>query len=56
MNLQPYLFFDGRCEEALDFYKKAIGAQVEVRDALEGLPRQERLHAAEREQGDALPP
>jgi PhnB protein len=30
MNVQPYLFFDGRCEEALDFYKKAIGAQVET--------------------------
>jgi PhnB protein len=28
MNLQPYLFFDGRCEEALEFYKKAIGAKV----------------------------
>jgi PhnB protein len=30
MNVQPYLFFDGRCEEALDFYQKAIGAQVEM--------------------------
>ena len=30
MQVQPYLFFDGRCEEALDFYKKAIGAQVEM--------------------------
>ncbi len=30
MHVQPYLFFDGRCEEALDFYKKAIGAQVEM--------------------------
>ena len=30
MNLQPYLFFDGRCEEAIDFYKKAIGAKVDV--------------------------
>ena len=28
MQIQPYLFFDGRCEEALDFYKKAIGAEV----------------------------
>jgi len=28
MQLQPYLFFDGRCEEALDFYKKALGAEV----------------------------
>jgi PhnB protein len=28
MKVQPYLFFDGRCEEAIDFYKKAIGAEV----------------------------
>ena len=27
--IQPYLFFDGRCEEALEFYKKTVGAQVE---------------------------
>ena len=26
--VQPYLFFDGRCDEALDFYKKAVGAEV----------------------------
>lgn len=25
---QPYLFFSGRCEEALDFYKQALGATV----------------------------
>jgi PhnB protein len=30
MFVQPYLFFDGRCEEALDFYKKAVGAKVEM--------------------------
>jgi PhnB protein len=30
MHVQPYVFFDGRCEEALDFYKKAIGAKVEM--------------------------
>ncbi len=29
MFVQPYLFFDGRCEEALEFYKKALGAEVE---------------------------
>ncbi|MGR4872058.1 VOC family protein [Variovorax sp. LARHSF232] len=28
MLVQPYLFFEGRCEEALEFYKKALGAQV----------------------------
>ena len=30
MHVQPYLFFDGRCEEALGFYQKAIGAKVEM--------------------------
>jgi len=28
MEVQPYLFFDGRCDEAVDFYKKSIGAEV----------------------------
>ena len=28
--VQPYLFFGGRCEEALAFYRKAVGAQVEM--------------------------
>lgn len=26
--IQPYIFFGGRCEEALAFYKQAIGAEV----------------------------
>jgi PhnB protein len=30
MQLQSYLFFDGRCEEAIEFYKKALGAKVEM--------------------------
>lgn len=28
MQIQPYLFFEGRCEEALEFYRKALGAEV----------------------------
>jgi PhnB protein len=28
MQVQPYLNFDGRCEEALQFYKSALGAEV----------------------------
>lgn len=28
--VQPYLSFEGRCEEALDFYRKAIGAEATV--------------------------
>jgi PhnB protein len=30
MQVQSYLFFDGRCEEAVEFYKKALGAKVEM--------------------------
>ena len=30
MNVEPYLFFDGRCEQALEFYKKALGAKVDA--------------------------
>ena len=28
MHVQSYLFFDGRCEEAIEFYRKALGAEV----------------------------
>jgi PhnB protein len=28
MQVQPYLFFDGRCEEAIEFYRTALGAEV----------------------------
>lgn len=28
--IQPYLFFGGRCEETLDFYQSAVGAQVDT--------------------------
>ena len=30
MQVQSYLFFNGRCEEAIEFYKKALGAKVEM--------------------------
>jgi PhnB protein len=28
--IQPYLFFNGNCEEAIEFYRKALGAEVEM--------------------------
>ncbi|MGB7479435.1 MAG: VOC family protein [Burkholderiaceae bacterium] len=28
MQVRPYLFFDGRCEEAIAFYQEALGAEV----------------------------
>jgi PhnB protein len=30
MPVTPYLFLDGRCEEAMEFYKKNLGAQVQM--------------------------
>jgi PhnB protein len=42
MQLEPYLFFEGRCEEAVEFYRKALGAQVGMlmryRESPEPLP------------------
>jgi PhnB protein len=28
--VQPYLFFNGRCEEALNFYRDSVGAEVQI--------------------------
>src|SRR4051812_30450175 len=28
--VQPYLFLDGKCEEAVEFYKKELGAEVNL--------------------------
>jgi len=40
--VQSYLFFDGKCEEAIEFYKKALGADVKMlmrfKDSPEPLP------------------
>ncbi|SMF04164.1 VOC family protein [Pseudogulbenkiania subflava] len=30
MQIQSYLFFDGRCEEAVEFYRRTLGAEVEM--------------------------
>ena len=28
--IQPYLFFNGSCEQAIEFYRKALGAEIEM--------------------------
>ena len=30
MKVEPYLFFDGRCEEAIEFYRKTLGVEVQM--------------------------
>jgi PhnB protein len=56
MQVQPYVFFDGRCEEAIEYYRDALDAKVDmlmrVKDAPEPppvemkIPGNKVLHAA----------
>ncbi|MGO9543205.1 MAG: VOC family protein [Rhodomicrobium sp.] len=38
MQLNPYLFFDGRCEEAFKFYEKTFGGKIKAMFPHEGTP------------------
>jgi len=40
MEIQPYLFFEGRCDEAIEFYKKALGAKVTMLMRFKEAPEQ----------------
>jgi PhnB protein len=41
MQVQPYLFFDGRCEEAINFYRDKLGADVTMLMRFKDAPEQE---------------
>jgi PhnB protein len=47
MQLEPYIFFYGRCEEALEFYKSAIGGTFEL-NRFEGSPMGEQVPGEQR--------
>ena len=38
MQVQPYLNFNGRCEEALQFYSKRLGAKIEMMMRFKDMP------------------
>jgi PhnB protein len=38
MQLEPYLFFHGRCEEALNFYKECLRGEITSINRFEGSP------------------
>jgi PhnB protein len=48
MNVEPYLFFEGRCDEAIEFYRRALGAEVD--------PLMRYKESPEPHQPGALPP
>jgi PhnB protein len=40
MSIQPYLFFNGRCDEAIEFYRKTLGAEAIMLMRLKQAPDQ----------------
>ncbi len=50
MEVQSYLIFNGRCEEAIEFYKKSLGAKVEMLMRFKENPDKEKMGA------DCMPP
>jgi len=44
MELEPYLFFEGNCEEALAFYGTVFGGEVASLHRYEGSPMEARFH------------
>ena len=43
MQLNPYLTFDGRCEEAFQFYERCLGGKIVTMMAYAGTPMDEQV-------------
>jgi PhnB protein len=61
--VEPYLFFEGRCEEAVEFYTKAVGAEVVMMmrfkdspepEACAGVPPEKIMHVTLRIGGNSV--
>jgi PhnB protein len=55
MRVQPYLSFEGRAEEALDFYAKAVGAEVGMKMRYKDAPPMEGMSKEGCAEGAAPP-
>lgn len=53
MKIQPYLFFEGRTEEAAEFYKKELGAEVTLLVRFKDCPPD---HQAQEQSADCTTP
>ncbi|MGH8763230.1 MAG: VOC family protein [Nitrosospira sp.] len=56
MQVQPYLFFDGRCEEAVEFYRGALGAEVIMLMRFKDAPPEPDKGAATEPDQSCMPP
>lgn len=45
MKVNPYLFFDGTCEQAFKFYADVLGAKIEAMMSYKDMPPNERMPA-----------
>lgn len=45
MRLNPYIYFNGQCEEAFTFYEKALGGKIQVLMTFEKSPMASKLPA-----------
>ena len=45
MQLNSYLYFDGQCEDAFNFYAKCLGAKIEAMITHEGTPAENQVPA-----------
>jgi PhnB protein len=54
MQVQPYLFFDGRCEEAIAFYRGALGAEVTMLMRFKDSPESNEKPMVPPESGDKI--
>ena len=49
MQLEPYLFFHGRCEEALNFYKACLRGEITGMNRFAGSPMEQDVDASYRD-------
>ena len=56
MQVQPYLFFEGRCEEAITFYRENLGAQVVMMMRYSENPEAGKAEKPETASGCGIPP
>lgn len=56
MQVQPYLFFDGRCEEAIEFYRGALGAEIIMLMRFKDAPPEPNKDAAHEHSESCMPP
>lgn len=56
MQVQPYLFFEGRCEEAIELYRSALGAEVTALMRYKDSPETADPETCQGGEGMQLPP